>query len=159
MRASAEDIASLYELHAAPLLRLGRLLVGHAAAEDLVQDAFVKALDHWRPDASREAFRAWARTVMSRETISRWRRSSRELAAYARLADAGAQSDPETAPEVAQALRSLSPRVRTAMILAYFEDLSPEQIGAEMGIRAGTVRALLYQGREKLRMDPTLVQA
>ncbi|MFP5224216.1 MAG: RNA polymerase sigma factor [Actinomycetota bacterium] len=45
------------------------------------------------------------------------------------------------------------------MILAYFEDLSPEQIGAEMGIKAGTVRALLYQGREKLRMDPTLVQA
>ncbi|MFP5224215.1 MAG: sigma factor [Actinomycetota bacterium] len=64
MRASAEDIASLYELHAAPLLRLGRLLVGHAAAEDLVQDAFVKALDHWRPDAPHEAFRAWARTVM-----------------------------------------------------------------------------------------------
>jgi RNA polymerase sigma factor (sigma-70 family) len=159
MRVSSEDIASLYAIHAQPLLRLARLLVGPDAAEDLVQDAFVKALDHWRPDAPQEAFRAWARTVMARESISRWRRSTRERAAFERLAEDGSYSDSEAVPEVARALEALSPRVRTAMILAYFEDLSAEQIGKEMGVKASTARALLYQGREKLRMDPTLVQA
>lgn len=158
MRVKPEAIGVLYEQHAEPLLRLATLLVGRDGAEDLVQDAFVQALDHWRPDAPPEAFRAWAKTTMVRASISRWRRSVSEHRAFERHGASPATTHPDPYPEVRAALAELSPRQRAATVLRYVEDLTPDEIAERMGIRASTVRALLYQSREKLRVDGRLVE-
>lgn len=121
-------IERLYETHYDSLLRLAFLIVGRDAAEDLVQDAFVKALDKWRRDAPAEAFRSWAQTTMVRMAISKWRRSSREQVAFERH---GADDDvrpAEAFPEVSVALGALTPRQRTATVLRYYEDLTEAQI-------------------------------
>lgn len=158
MKIAPEAIATLYEQHAEPLLRLATLLVGRDGAEDLVQDAFVQALDHWKPDAPTEAFRAWAKTTMVRASISRWRRSVRETQAFERHGVSPAATPADPLPEMRAALADLSPRQRAATVLRYFEDLTPDEIAERMSIRASTVRALLYQSREKLRMDARLVE-
>lgn len=157
MSVRAEVIERLYEAHYDPLLRLAYLLAGRDGAEDLVQDAFVRALDRWRPGAPEEAFRAWAQTTMTRLAISRFRRASRERVAYERHGAPSAMSAPEFAPEVEQALASLSPRQRAATVLRYYEDLPDAAIAERLGVRVGTVKALLYQARERLKLDAALV--
>lgn len=152
-----EVIERLYELHYYPLLRLAHLFAGAHGAEDLVQDAFVRALDRWRMDAPEEAFRAWAQTTMVRLSISRWRRSNRERVAYRRHGTAPDVRERDPVPEVGRALASLTPRQRAAVILRYYEDLSEAEIADRMGVRAGTVKALLHQARERLRLTPSLV--
>lgn len=157
MSAKDDAIRRFYELHYLPLLRLASLLVGRSGAEDLVQDAFVRALDHWRPDAPEEAFRAWAQTTMVRSSISAWRRGTRERSAYERHGTVEGFTEAEPMPEVRHALASLTPRQRAAVILRYYEDLSESDIAARMRVRPGTVKALLHQARERLRLEPALV--
>jgi RNA polymerase sigma factor (sigma-70 family) len=149
-------IERLYETHYEPLLRLAYLLAGASGAEDLVQDAFVRALDRWRPDAPEEAFRAWAQTTMVRLSASRWRRSSRERIAYERHGTMPDVAAPEVIPEVEGALAALTPRQRSATVLRYYEDLPDAAIAERMGVRVGTVKALLHQARERLRVEPAL---
>lgn len=157
MKNREEIISRLYELHYRSLLRLANLLVGPSSAEDLVQDAFVRALDHWKADSSEEAFRRWAQTTMVRLSISRWRRSRTEGIAYQRHGAAGEVPAHEVVPEMERALASLTPRQRAAVILRYYEDLSEAAIAERMGVRPGTVKALLSQGRERLKLEPSLI--
>lgn len=157
MSAGAEAIERLYSLHYEGLLRLAYLLTGENGAEDLVQDAFVRALDKWRPDGAAEAFRAWAQTTMVRLSVSRWRRATRERAAYARHGAGDVVQAADPAPEIERALASLTPRQRAAVVLRYYEDLPEAEIAERIGVRTGTVKALLHQARERLRVEPALV--
>ena len=156
MAVRAEVIERLYETHYDGLLRLAYLLGGDSGAEDLVHDAFVRALDHWRPGAPEEAFRAWAQTTMVRLSASKWRRASRERIAYERHGALGDVAAPEPVPEVEVALAALTPRQRAATVLRYYEDLPDAAIAERMGVRVGTVKALLHQARERLRIEPVL---
>lgn len=157
MNQREEVIERLYTLHYEGLMRLAYLLTGGDGAEDLVQDAFVRALDRWRPDAAPEAFRAWAQTTMVRLSVSRWRRANRERAAYARHGAGDVVQAADPAPDVERALASLTSRQRAALVLRYYEDLPEAEIAERMGVRTGTVKALLHQARERLRIEPALV--
>jgi DNA-directed RNA polymerase specialized sigma24 family protein len=53
--------------------------------------------------------------------------------------------------EVLDALRHLSRRQRSALVLTELLDLTSEEAGAILGVRAVTVRALASQGRAALR--------
>lgn len=159
MAVREEVIESLYQQHYEPLLKLAYLIVGSGSAEDLVQDAFVKAMDKWRPDAPPEAFRAWAKTTMTRMSISKWRKTSREQVAFQQHGLTPDISAPEVYPEVTAALAGLSPRQRTATVLRYYEDLSETEVANRMGVRVGTAKALLHQAREKLKVDSILVSS
>jgi RNA polymerase sigma factor (sigma-70 family) len=156
LRVRNEVISDLYEQHSEPLLKLAYLIVGSNGAEDLVQEAFVRALDKWRADSPPEAFRSWAKTTMVRIAINKWRRSGREQVAFDLIGNDPDVSQPEVYPEIEVALASLTPRQRAAVALRYYEDLTEPQVADRMGIRVGTVKALLNQAREKLRLDPVL---
>jgi len=159
MAVREDVIESLYQQHYGSLLKLAYLIVGSSGAEDLVQDAFVKALDKWRPDAPPEAFRAWAKTTMVRLSISKWRKSSREKVAFQQHGIAPDITAPEVFPEVTAALAGLSPRQRTSTVLRYYEDLTEAEVAERMGVRIGTVKALLHQARERLKVDSVLVSS
>ena len=49
------------------------------------------------------------------------------------------------------AVRSLPPRQRTAIVLHYVADMSQEQVAGVMGIAPGTVAATLHAARDTLR--------
>ena len=144
--------------HEAFLMRLARRLVGNeAAAEDLVQDAFVKALE--RPPMRREALRAWLATVLRRNAgrVARTgRRRSHREADSARseqtgggLAGIDAQLDAHA--NLLAHLQRLPEGERQALFLRYSEELTPSEIATRLGLPLDTVKTRLRRGRERLR--------
>jgi RNA polymerase sigma-70 factor (sigma-E family) len=133
------------------LARTAYLLTGdHHLAEDLVQTALVQAARHWeRIHTSPEAY---VRRTMYHQNISWWRRrrfTETSLESY----DAPvAPADPTVRLTLEQALRRLTPRQRTVLVLRYFEDLTEVQTAAELGISSGAVKSMSRQALQRLRV-------
>lgn len=123
----------------------------HGEAQDVVQEAFVRAWDRRVSFLAEAAPEAWIRTVALRLAVSRWRRAKRwlELARHHPPADRTAGPGPEHTVLV-QALRQLPEAQRRAVVLHHLCDMSIEQIAAETGAPAGTVKARLSRGRAAL---------
>ncbi|MFJ3712414.1 SigE family RNA polymerase sigma factor [Streptomyces sp. NBC_01267] len=122
-------------------------------AQDVVQEAFVRAWGRrsaLRKDAGPEA---WIRTVAWRLAVSRWRGRGRSADAWRRHSDARpaavSEPDPGTVVLIA-ALRQLSERQRRVAVLHYVCDLTVEQVAAETGISTGTVKTHLSRARAAL---------
>ncbi|MCX4818506.1 SigE family RNA polymerase sigma factor [Streptomyces sp. NBC_01142] len=123
----------------------------HGEAQDVVQEAFVRAWDRRASFLADEAPEAWIRTVAMRLAVSRWRRARRwlELVRHHPPADRTPGPGPEHTMLVA-ALRQLPEAQRQAVVLHHLCDLTIEQIAAETGAPAGTVKARLSRGRAAL---------
>ncbi|MEU5686970.1 SigE family RNA polymerase sigma factor [Streptomyces venezuelae] len=123
----------------------------HGEAQDVVQEAFVRAWDRRRSFLADEAPEAWIRTVAMRLAVSRWRRARRWVDLVRR--NPPADRVPGPGPEhtaLVQALRTLPEAQRTAVVLHHLCDLSVEQVASETGSPVGTVKARLSRGRAAL---------
>ncbi|GAA0591269.1 SigE family RNA polymerase sigma factor [Streptomyces crystallinus] len=123
-------------------------------AQDVVQEAFVRAWGRrarLRRDAGPEA---WIRTVAWRLAVSRWRRRRRAGEAW-RLHSGGrteaAHGPDPSSVALVDALRLLSERQRRVAVLHYVCDLTVEQVAAETGLSSGTVKTHLSRARAALR--------
>lgn len=123
----------------------------HGEAQDVVQEAFVRAWDRRRTFLADDAPEAWIRTVATRLAVSRWRRAKRwlELMRGTTPPEPAPGPDPEHLALVA-ALRQLPEAQRMAIVLHHLCDLSVEQVASETGARVGTVKARLSRGRVSL---------
>jgi RNA polymerase sigma-70 factor (ECF subfamily) len=119
-----------------------------AEAQDVVQEAFVRAwARRGRLDAS-QAPEAWIRVTAWRIAASRWRRT-REGLRLMRLTARPESSVGPTPDRVAfaEALRQVPAEQRRALVLFHLCDLTVDQIAAETGAPPGTVKARLARGR------------
>jgi RNA polymerase sigma-70 factor (ECF subfamily) len=122
-----------------------------AEAQDAVQEAFVRAwARHGRFDKD-GAPESWIRLTAWRIAASRWRRS-KDGSRLMRLAAppesvAGPNAD---RVDFVDALRKVPAEQRRALVLFHLCDLTIEQIAAETGAPAGTVKARLARGRAAL---------
>jgi RNA polymerase sigma-70 factor (sigma-E family) len=132
------------------LLRSAYLLTGDLhAAEDLVQEALVKVALRW--ERLREGNpTGYARTVVVRDNISRWRRR-REVPTPTAADLAAVSSEPETALVVRRALQRLTPAQRTVVVLRHFDDLSVEETAAVLRVSTGTVKSQTSAALARLR--------
>jgi RNA polymerase sigma-70 factor (sigma-E family) len=123
-----------------------------AAAEDVVQEALVRA---WQLSARGEridSLAAWTRTVSLNLARSGLRRVRAELRAKQRIA-AGIirQGEPSgVRVDIRRALRRLPRRQREAIVLRYYLDLDVAEVAAAMGTPVGTVKSLLSRARSSL---------
>ena len=60
-------------------------------------------------------------------------------------------ADPTLRLTLEQALRLLTPRQRTLLVLRYFEDLTEVQTAAALGISSGAVKSMTRQALRRLR--------
>jgi RNA polymerase sigma-70 factor, ECF subfamily len=113
-----------------------------AAAEDLTQETFVRAYrarHRYRPTAPPGA---WLRRIGVNLAISYLRRQKLARFLPARLyvaPDRREYDQAEARDVVTKALAGLSPKLRAAVVLHYYEGLTREEIAATLGIPAGTV--------------------
>ena len=158
-----EQFAVLYDRYAAGLYRYAYRRVGGEHAEDVVAETFAVAFRRRHTyDRSREDARPWLYGIATRE-MSRGRRAEEaRLRAWAR-SDVGRPEEPladqvadrvsahAARPELAEALRRLSPGDRDVLLLAAWGDITQEQIAQTLGIRPGTARSRLHRARRQVR--------
>ena len=153
-RSSFEEWARARQQH---LVRSAYLLTGdYQRAEDLVQEALVRAAMRW--DVLREGNPdAWVRTVVYREHVSWWRRRRRELLvdAVPEVASYDVASLPEG--DLVAALAGLTWSQRAVVLLRFAEDLSVAETAEVLGVSGGTVKRQTSVALARLRsfdLDP-----
>lgn len=151
-----------------PLYRLARRLSDDdAAAEDLVQETFARALDGHSTFVPGTNVRAWLFRILRNLRVDAWRRAqsgpspSRDVIDDLDV-DPGAarellRGDEElerlrgvVAEDIEAALRSLSVDARTIVLLD-MEGLTHEELAEVLGCTVGTVKSRLSRARAKLR--------
>ena len=141
----------IQELYAASYLRLLAQLIGFtgsvAEAEDVVQEAFVRALDRPTRLLGVDNPEAWLRTVAVNLARSRWRRSRRLVGLAPRLVEESRAGDTEGHVVLLQALRKLPAGQREVIALHHLADMTVAQVAATLGLPIGTVKARLSRGR------------
>ena len=154
--AERRGLAELYARHAPEATRLAYLLTGdHALAEDLVQDAFVRAAGRLAHLRSREAFSPYLRRTVVNLSKNHFRHQTVERAYLARQAREP-QIEPVDGGAIAhesmrRALQQLPARQRAAVVLRFYEDLPESEIAEILRCRPGTVRSLVSRGVAALR--------
>jgi RNA polymerase sigma-70 factor (ECF subfamily) len=119
--------------------------------EEVVQEAYSRAWQHWEKVSGHGDPEAWVRTVAYRIRISRWRRITAGVRAHRRHGPA--PDAPELSVDyvaIITALRGIAPSQRRAIVLHYLVGLSVEEIAREMGVTSGTVKAHLSRARSRL---------
>ncbi|MDQ1010305.1 SigE family RNA polymerase sigma factor [Streptomyces sp. PKU-EA00015] len=152
---TVEEFEEFYAHSLKPLVGQLYLMTGDLhEAQDVVQEAFVRAWAR-RSRLSRDAGpEAWIRTVAWRLAVSRWRRRGRSDEAWRRRHGGAPPTAPEPEPGtvvLVDALRGLSDRQRRVAVLHYVCDLTVEQVAAETGLSSGTVKTHLSRARAALR--------
>ncbi|GLH95326.1 SigE family RNA polymerase sigma factor [Phytohabitans aurantiacus] len=128
------------------------LLTGDLAeAQDVVQEAYMRAWQHWSAIHRYDDPEAWMRTVASRIAISRWRKIRGRARAYLRNGPA----EPVPAPSlntvaVVEAMRRLPAEQRVAIAMHYLLGMPVVDVARETGAPVGTVKARLHRGRAAL---------
>jgi len=147
-----------------------RLTRSEADAQDLVQDAFLKAYrfyDRYEPGTN---MRAWLLRVLTNTFINKYRRSSRERRVFdgddAEPVGEGVMSraamralhEPDgeamrslVSQEIQAALDELSEEHRLMIVLADVEELSYKEIADIVGCPIGTVMSRLHRARKQLQ--------
>jgi RNA polymerase sigma-70 factor, ECF subfamily len=123
-----------------------------AEAQDLAQEAYARAWQHWNRVAGYDDPEAWVRRVAWRLMANRWRGLRRWLAARARLGPPDDQIAGPTPDRVAVtgALQQLPAAQRQVIALHYLLDLPVRDIAAQVGVPEGTVKARLSRARAAL---------
>ncbi|WP_033342466.1 SigE family RNA polymerase sigma factor [Catenuloplanes japonicus] len=139
-----------------PLTRTAYLLTGDRNhAEDLVQTALEKTHRKWRRVSRMDAPVAYVRKAMVNTAISwRRRRGNGEIPQQPpeeRMADGDPYRQVLERQQLMAALRTLPPRMRAALVLRYFEDLTETDTAAAMGCSVGTVKSQVSRGLQRLR--------
>ena len=121
-------------------------------AEDLAQEAFLRAHKDWAHVGQMASPSGWVRRVAMNLAMSRFRRLRSETAARLRLIPASASWEATTADHEAfwREVRRLPARQAQAVALRFIDELSVAEIGAVLQVAEGTVKALLHQGRTRL---------
>jgi RNA polymerase sigma-70 factor (ECF subfamily) len=120
------------------------------SAQDVVQEAFCRALSRWQRVSALDDPLAWVRRVSWNLATSQWRRA-RTAALF--LRKHRVENVPAPGPDrvaLAGALATLPAQHRRVVILHYLADQSVRDIAHQLGVPEGTVKAWLHRGRAAL---------
>jgi RNA polymerase sigma factor (sigma-70 family) len=160
-----DDYEQLVREHQGIAFRTAYLIVGSAAdAEEVVQDAFVKAhraLGRFREDAP---FRPWLLAIVANEARNKRRSAGRRARFELRLAEerpsGGAAPSPEAAllaqerrAQLLGAIDTLREEHRQVVACRYLLGLSEAETAAALGCRPGTVKSRLSRALARLEAE------
>jgi RNA polymerase sigma-70 factor (ECF subfamily) len=149
----ADDFDHFYAATYERLLRQLYVVTGGdlAEAEDVLQEAYARALARWRVVSDYDAPEAWVRRVAINLAGMTARRLRSRAKAMLRLGPPG--SIDELSPDaldLAGALGELSLAQRQALVLHHMAGLTVDEVAVQLGVPTGTVKTRLARGRSAL---------
>ncbi len=163
-RGHTADLAMLVERHHSPLLGFLYRLTGgdRALAEDLTQEAFLRALRSIQQYQPSRPFKPWLYAIAVNVARDHFKRADVRYAVTLADDELLALPDPIGLEEtiemdglrvaaISAAIGALPVHQREAIILRYYQDLSLAEIAAALDIPIGTVKSRLSLGLRHLR--------
>lgn len=157
VKSREQHLSDLYEAHALRALRFAYVLVGNRdLAEDLMQEAFIRAFGRLDNLREQDALPGYLRTTILNLTRTHFRRQRIERLATrrhaVRMGEAHTQlPDVGERDRVWKALQSLPFRQRAALVLRYYQDLSEKDAALALGTSVSGLKALVSRGTRTLR--------
>lgn len=162
------DFAAVVQHYQTPLFAyLGRMGIQQAVAEELIQEAFIRAWQaRERFDGTQSAYSTWLFTIARRLTLNELDRAARrhEQTTGDDTTDTAIESHPTAAASPSehlenqqmqtllnQALQQLPPHERSLLALAYIQELEFSDIARIESIPVGTVKSRLHRIRGQLK--------
>lgn len=145
------DFDRFYREQLPSIVALAAAIAGHEAAEEVAQEALLRAHRDWSRIERYDKPGAWLRRVAINLATSQRRRLSSERRAMARVAQRRALPAPP--PEVDgfwTLVRELPPRQAAAVALHYLDDLGIAELAAALDCAEGTAKAHLHKARQTL---------
>ncbi len=149
MDGDREAFSDLAAEHWRRLLGLARSIVADLEAEDVVQDALIKAWRKLGTLREPKAFAGWLTRIVANTAVAKARRRRIfEPINGVKAAAAGIPIDDRI--DVGRLLVKLAPRQRAVMHLTVVEGLTDREIGEVLGITSSSVRAHRLRSRQRL---------
>lgn len=135
------------------------ILGSPADAEDVAQEAFLRAYQKFHSLRDAEKFRAWVNRIVFRLGLNRKRGYRRRLARDSAWHSAETITAVDGAKEAEQQvmlgrlrreIELLPEKLRSVLLLSLVEEMDAADVGALLGIPAGTVRSRLHAARKIL---------
>jgi RNA polymerase sigma-70 factor, ECF subfamily len=159
----AQAFAALYDRHSRAAYSLAYRMMGERqAAEDLVQDAFLKV---WRASESyrveRGSVRTWLLSIVHNRGIDQIRSMASRRRTQERVEVSAPRFQPSEAfaeswrnsqrEQIREALKTLPPEQLKILELAYFSGYTHVEIAELLGLPLGTVKGRMRLGLKKVR--------
>lgn len=154
-----ESFWELVEQYRAELLNQALMITGTMAdAEDVVQETFCEAMRGREELAKVRSVRAWLRAINRANALDHQRNRKRDVdrtkrkqqQAPDRAVTTGGFSMLELRDSVAGAIDTLPPKLRTVILLRYWEQLSYDEVASRMNVTPSAVWHLLHDATLKL---------
>jgi len=145
-----------------------RLIGNETQAEDIAQEVFIKAHEHWEKLAGSPTAGGWLKTVATNMSINHIQRYKKRWSFFSDLVhrnDEGEEKEVEfAAPDtffhgvdtmerrelIELALEKLPDHQRVPLVLFHFEDMPYEDIAKKLGVSLSKVKTDILRGRETL---------
>lgn len=173
-RGDLEGMHVLVRAHSLKALRTAYLIThDRASAEDVVQSAFIRAYQRIGSFDLNRPFGPWFLRIVVHEAMDAARGTHSGASAPGGDAESHLQDLPDKSAgpeetlewaelrrEVWEALESLPPKQRAAVVMRYYLEMSEDEMARELGIPLGTVKSRLHAARGHLRrlLRPLLFQ-
>ncbi len=159
--------AVLYRMHFGALVRHVRFLTGDGVlTEELVQEAFARALVKLPSFDGRATLSTWLHGIALNVVRNHWRSQRNTATAHERLRNMHAATDAAVAPRLDQAhlsrkktealyavLETLPENLREAFVLRDLQGNTPAEAAAKLGITPGNLSVRASRARERIRAE------
>lgn len=157
---AGQTLIELYEQQRGSLIGyLCRLVGQRELAEDLSQEAFLRAWQSWRQGAPPEEARAWlyrVATNLAYDELRRRRRRNEQLLENEQLASDSARSQLQQVEDrdvVARLLATLRPEAAALLVGQFVCDQRLHELARQFGCPVGTVKSTIARARARLRLS------
>jgi RNA polymerase sigma factor (sigma-70 family) len=141
----------LLEEHRTDVYRFLFAMVGPLAADDCFQETFLSALRAYPDLRDARNLRGWLLTIATRKALDHWRSEKRRPVPVEHVPERAAPQPQDEEPELWNAVGSLPPMQRAAVVHRYVLDLPYAEVADALGCSEEAARASAYEGRKKLR--------
>ena len=136
-----------------------RIVNSDEAAEDIVHDSYIKAVERWSIFPTRDDAKYWLIRVVKNNALNWFKRKGREQKVYQRyfreLDDSSESPEDEalrneSVVDVRRYLDRLPEKFKSVLVLKEYGLLNYKEIGKVLGIAEGNVKVRVFRAREAL---------